>query len=183
LYDSERYQALFNDPSVDVIVWSKRGYPGAAKKPQGYGWLELDGDQVKRASVKVPLNDPSSDPIIIGTFTFKRTSDFVRAANALIERDGRVNGELFVDSLINDAIQLGLNVKAFEVEHYVCWGTPDDLKTFEYWQSCFHKWDSHPYRIAVDSRIPMHQREALAARYESFKAPRPQACAATVCNA
>jgi hypothetical protein len=37
-----------------------------------------------------------------------------------------------------------------EVDHYLCWGTPNDLKTFEYWQSCFHKWDSHPYRWQED---------------------------------
>jgi NDP-sugar pyrophosphorylase family protein len=183
LYDSERYQALFNDPSVDVIVWSKRGYPGAIKKPQGYGWLEVDGETVKRASVKVPLSDPASDPIIIGTFTFKRTSDLIRSATALIERDGRVNGELYVDSLINDAIQLGLNVRAFEVDHYVCWGTPDDLRTFEYWQSCFHKWHSHPYRIESEGRIPSQQRGALMNRCEAFTARRPHEFFAKNCNA
>jgi dTDP-glucose pyrophosphorylase len=182
LYDSEKYHALYNDPSVDVIVWSKSGYPGAAKNPQGYGWLEVDGDNVKRASVKVPLSDPITDPIIIGTFTFKRTSDFVRAADSLIERNGLVNGELYVDSLINDSIRLGLNVKAFEVEHYVCWGTPDDLRTFEYWQSCFHKWHSHPYRIETDSRIPINQKEPLVARCEAFRVPRPQVLVASLCS-
>lgn len=183
LYDSARYQALYNDPTVDVIVWSKRGYPGSAKKPQGYGWLEVEGNAVKRASVKVPLTDPKTDPIIIGTFTFKRTSDFVRAATSLIERDGRVNGELYVDSLINDAIQLGLKVVNFEVDHYVCWGTPDDLRTFEYWQSCFHKWHSHPYTLESDSRVASEEQAALKSHYESFRAPRPREFTRKLCNA
>ena len=31
--------------------------------------------------------------------------------------------------------------------------TPDDLKTFEYWQACFHKWEGHPYRFEKDYNI------------------------------
>ena len=48
----------------------------------------------------------------------------------------------------------GLRCRLFEVDSYLSWGTPDDLRTFEYWQSCFHKWLSHPYRLERDSRIP-----------------------------
>jgi len=33
-------------------------------------------------------------------------------------------------------------------------GTPDDLRTFEYWQRCFDRWPSHPYAKAHDARIP-----------------------------
>jgi hypothetical protein len=62
-------------------------------------------------------------------------------------RDGRVNGEFYVDTAINDAIALGLNCVMFPIEYYLCWGTPNDLRTFQYWQSCFDKWDRHPYNI------------------------------------
>jgi hypothetical protein len=83
----------------------------------------------------------------------------------MIARDGRVNGEFYVDSCINDAVAAGLNCRIFEVAHYLCWGTPDDLRTFEYWQSCFHKWDAHPYRIEHDPRVPEPARSALVERY------------------
>ena len=39
----------------------------------------------------------------------------------------------------------------FEIDHYFCWGTPNELKTFQYWQSCFNKWTSHPYKIEKDN--------------------------------
>ena len=44
----------------------------------------------------------------------------------------------YVDECINDLIELGLRVKVFEVDKYICWGTPNDLKTYEYWEQ-FHK--------------------------------------------
>ena len=66
------------------------------------------------------------------------------------ERGAKINDEYYVDTAINDSISLGLRCVVFEIERYICWGTPNDLKTFEYWQSCFNDWNSHPYKIDKD---------------------------------
>ena len=39
-----------------------------------------------------------------------------------------------------------IKIMIFEIDYYICWGTPNDLKTFQYWQNCFDKWDAHPYK-------------------------------------
>lgn len=165
VYDAAEFLRLMEDDSTDVIVWVARGYPGAAKNPKGYGWVDADGNVVRRVSVKVPLADPATDPVILGAFTFKRAGDFVRAGERLIANNTRVNNEFYVDSLINDATELGLNCKILEVRHYLCWGTPNDLRSFEYWQSCFSKWAGHPYELEKDSRIPRHAVASLRDRY------------------
>jgi dTDP-glucose pyrophosphorylase len=167
LYDVESFNNLIQDPSVDIIVWGVRGYPNAIRNPKMFGWIDAVESQVRSISVKTPLEDPASDPIVLGTFTFRRVEDFRRALNRLIERNGRINGEFYIDSLINDAIALGLKCSVFEVDSYLCWGTPNDLRTFEYWQSCFHKWNSHPYSLSLDTRIPRDQVEILQARYHA----------------
>jgi len=59
-------------------------------------------------------------------------------------RVGQINGKFYVDECINDAVELGLHIKLSEVDHYLPWGTPNELESFNYWQSCFHKWSSHP---------------------------------------
>jgi hypothetical protein len=132
-----------------------------------FGWIDADGGLIRSISVKAPLSTPASDPIVLGTFTFRRADDFRRALDRLIARDGRINGEFYIDSMINDAIALGLRCHLFEVDSYLCWGTPNDLRTYEYWQSCFHKWTSHPYRLELDARVPIDQVEALATRYQA----------------
>ncbi|CAK0769696.1 NTP_transf_3 domain-containing protein [Azospirillaceae bacterium] len=136
VYDGARLSAVLEDDGVDVVVWGVRGHPGAARHPQMYGWIDAEGDVIRNISVKTPLSDPRNDPIITGAFTFKRARDFVAAANRLIERGGAVNGEFYVDSAINDALALGLRCRLFEVDAYPCWGTPNDLKTYEYWLKC-----------------------------------------------
>ena len=156
IYNADALRAALDDAQTDVLVWVARGYPGALRRPTHYGWVDENGGAIRSVSVKVPLDDPARDPIVVGTFTFKRARDFSMAAEAMIARDGRVNGEFYVDSCIQDAIALGLRCRVFEIEHYLCWGTPTDLRTFEYWQRCFHRWPSHPYRLELDNRVAMH---------------------------
>jgi hypothetical protein len=109
----------------------------------------------------------------LGTFTFRRADDFRRAVRRMIARNGRTNGEFYIDACINDAIEMGLSCRLFEVDSYLCWGTPDDLRAFEYWQSCFHKWSSHPYRLELDARVAKDQIADLASRYRAMKLELP----------
>jgi choline kinase len=171
LYDPHAFERLMADASVDVIVWGYRGHANAQRKPQFYGWIQEEGGRVTGVSVKKPLSDPVHDPIIVGAFTFRRARDFKTAAERLIARDGRVNGEFYVDTCIEDAIAAGLNVRLFDVDSYLCWGTPDELKTFEYWQSCFHKWAGHPYTLARDGRVRPDAVDGLERRYATRRPP------------
>lgn len=164
LYEASKLKALF-DEGADVVVWAIRGHAHAVRNPQMYGWISAEGTRIKNISVKVPLDSPATDPIVLGTFTFRDGATFRRCVEHMIERDARVNGEFYLDTCINDALALGLDCKVFEVDHFMSWGTPDDLRTFEYWQSCFHKWAGHPYRLELDGHVPKDQVPALDQRY------------------
>jgi len=154
LYNKSAFKEIINDTNVDIIVWVTRGHANAVRHPQMFGWIESnESGKISNVSVKEPLESPETDPIVIGAFTFRHAKDYHNVINHLIERDGRINGEFYIDSCINDAIDLGLNCQLFEVDSFISWGTPNDLKTYEYWQSCFHKWNSHPYRIELDNRL------------------------------
>lgn len=171
LYDALALQALMDDPKVDIIVWGVRGHPNAARHPQMFGWIDEKEGAIHRISVKTPLANPAFDPIVLGCFTFKRAQDFHRVVEQLIERNGRINGEFYIDSCINDALALGLSCHLFEVDHFLSFGTPNDLRTFEYWQSCFHKWDSHPYALQLDGRVASDALSILEERYQQLIPP------------
>nr|WP_232474395.1 NTP transferase domain-containing protein [Sphingomonas sp. MA1305] len=174
LYDSAGLSRALAADDTDVLVWAVRGHPDGRRRPQMFGWIEADAEgRVTGVRVKQAPNDPATAPMIIGTFTFRRTDQFRAAVEALIARDGRVNGEFYIDSLIEDVLAAGLTARIFEVDHYLGWGTPTDLDTFRYWQSCFHKWTGHPYRLEKDWRIPSATLPALAADYAWQAPPRP----------
>ena len=167
LYEHSAFQVLAENQNVDIIVWGARGHANAVRNPQMYGWIDAENGIINRISVKAPLSAPATDPIVLGTFTFRRAEDFRKVVDHLIARDGRINGEFYIDSCINDAIELGLHCHLFEVDNFISWGIPNDLRTFEYWQSCFHKWNGHPYRLENDIRIPVDALEILERRYQT----------------
>ena len=169
LFNQAKFKALINNSEVDIIVWGTRGHINALRKPEMFGWIDADvSGFINSISVKTPLSSPAIDPIVIGTFTFKNPVHAKRAIDSLIARNGRINGEFYLDSCINDAIDLGLRCYLFEVDSFISWGTPNDLKTFEYWQSCFHKWEHHPYRLELDSRIEHTALKHLSKHYAAF---------------
>jgi hypothetical protein len=180
LYDAARFDDLMEDPATDVIVWGFRGHAAARRHPTAYGWIDAVDGIVQGIAVKTQLSDPATDPVVTGAFTFKRAGDFKAAAEKMIARGARINREFYVDTCINDAVALGMGVRLLEVDAYLCWGTPEELKTFEYWQSCFHKWGEHPYSLSLDRRVAPDAIDPLERRYApmvpSLPAPKPPAC-------
>ena len=165
LYDATAFRRAMADDSADAVVWTVRGHADAIRRPEMFGWVGSRDGRVVSVSVKQPLGSPATDEMIAGAFTFRRAADFRRCAARLFARGGRVNGEFYIDSCLDDALALGLDCRSLEVENYLSWGTPDDLGVFEYWQSCFHKWPGHPYCLEHDRWIPPSELAGIVHRY------------------
>jgi len=184
IYDPEAFERHMAPGGPDVLVWVVRGHADGRRRPEMFGWVDADAEgRIRKVLVKEAPADPATCPLIVGAFTFRRAADYQRACERLVERNGRVNGEFYVDSLIADAVEMGLDCRIFEIEHYLGWGTPHDLQTFEYWQSCFHKWKAHPYSIFQDRRVPSSATADLARRYESIRPSRPKSSGSTMAGA
>jgi dTDP-glucose pyrophosphorylase len=171
IYNQEKYHALINDENVDAIIFTFRHHVSSKNNPQMYGWVKADDkENAIDVSVKIPISDnPFEDHAIVGTFWFKRVEYFNKALKNLLDKNIRVNNEFYVDSLMGELIQLGLNVKVFEVDDYICWGTPDDYETFVYWQSFFHKVSWHPYTLEKDITVNKLKISELDVKYKTFE--------------
>jgi hypothetical protein len=75
---------------------------------------------------------------------FKRLHEKLSAPGAL------VNGERYLDSIVQVAIDLGVQVQLFNPTFSLSLGTPYEFETYRYWQSCFDRWNSHPYNLEKD---------------------------------
>lgn len=137
IYNRDLFETTKQD--CDCIVFTFRGNPAVNEKPQAYGWVNTDNDNnITGMSVKVPVSDkPMNDHAVVGAFWFKTGKLFVEASERMIALNRRINNEFYVDECINDVIQMGYRAKIFEVEHYVCWGTPNDYETFRYWKEFY----------------------------------------------
>jgi NDP-sugar pyrophosphorylase family protein len=141
VWDEEAFARLIADPAVDCVVWTFRGHPGARRNPKAYGWVRVDAQgAVTEVSVKQAISDrPELDPGVVGSFWFREARFFTEAAEELIRQGRRVNGEFYADSVINVLLEQGRRARIFDVGRYLCWGTPDDLRTWEYWEGHFQR--------------------------------------------
>lgn len=137
-FNSTKYINLIKS-GADVIVWSFRNNQTSKVKPDMYSWLDVDSDDNIRfvSSKKFIFDNPLKTHAIIGTFFFKKAKYFLQGLYTNYRKNIKTNNEYFVDDVINQNINSGLNVKVFEVDDYICWGTPDDYKTYNYWKEYF----------------------------------------------
>lgn len=148
-YDTEEYIKLVNDESIDVIVWTFRNSQASKVNASQYSWVDVDENNFAKyiSCKKFIYDDPLKTHAIIGTMFFRKSKYFVDGFQKNIDQDIRTNNEFYVDDVLNQNIKDGLKVKVFEVKNYICWGTPNDYKTYNYWRDFFNKCSWHPYNI------------------------------------
>ena len=151
LYDRQAFNTLIANESVDAIAFTFKNNASAIRKPQMYGWVQTESPDSKRAtgvSVKRPISEtPANDHAIVGAFYFRTKKLFEEGFENLLNKKIMVNGEYYADSLFGELITLGYNCQVFQVQNYICWGTPDDWMTFNYWRKFFDKCNWHEYEI------------------------------------
>lgn len=151
-YDADKFLELVGDDTNDIIVWTYRNNYTSHLHPEAYSWIQCDEDgNVSGVDVKkFTGTNPVKEYAITGTMFFRSREVFFSSLKSLYDNDNRTNGEFYVDSMLNEAISLGYKVKNFEIDNYICWGTPNDLKTYQYWQRFFNKVEWHPYEYKND---------------------------------
>ena len=133
-FDSNKFESLSADSSIDSIVWTFTGDPLLAKKPTDFGWcrLEEDGRTIADMSVKKPISDdPINDHAVIATFYFKTAELFSEAANNMIEANHRINNEFYVDAVPVFMKKMGKRSVIFDVDELLSWGTPAALYSYQ----------------------------------------------------
>jgi hypothetical protein len=139
-YDIEKYNELLNDEDTDIIIWSFSNNATSKLYPHMYAWLDIDDRNIiKRVSIKKPFEDCENKYAIIGTMLFKKGKYFKEGLEYIFENNIRTNGEFYVDNIIEPLITMGYKCKIFNVTNYLCWGTPNDYKTYNYWYEYFSK--------------------------------------------
>ena len=139
-WDKEKYERLVSS-EFDAIIWTFRNNATVKRNPKMYGWVTVDNENnALGVSCKVPISDYTvNDHAIVGTFYFKKGEYFFNAVKQMVKKNRRINNEFYVDVAMNELIEQGMKVKVFEIDKYICWGTPNDLRTYQYWESYFRK--------------------------------------------
>lgn len=138
IYNQYGFIDMIMHGDSDVIVWAFKDHPTGKMNPQMYSWLDVDADG-RILDVACKRFVEGREHAIIGTMYFRKAKYFLDGLQENRERNLRTNGELYVDDVISRNIEAGLKVNVFTVDNYICWGTPNDYKTYCYWSDYFTK--------------------------------------------
>ncbi|MEO6575962.1 MAG: NTP transferase domain-containing protein [Polyangiaceae bacterium] len=145
-YDLDRWLTIEGADDADLVVWSARDHLPARWRPQMYGWLVVDGERISHVAVKKQVDGFPADTqeVVTGTFWFRSARVFLEQFEAMVAANDRVNGEFYIDTIVRRMVEAKGEVKAFTVTKYMPWGTPEELKTFNYWNEVFRGGRSIP---------------------------------------
>ena len=139
IFDEKKLKDTINFFNPDVIVWTFKNYPDARLAPLAYAYCEIQNGEIIKISEKTTISEtPHLDHIAQGIFYFKSKKIFMKAFKKMVKNKNKVNNEYYVGNSINELIKENYRVIPFEVEQYICLGTLQDLKVYNFWSDCFY---------------------------------------------
>lgn len=123
--DINAYLKVTDDPAVDGTIMTM----WADHPKWSYARLDTSGRVTEVVEKEVVSNDATT-----GIYNFRRGDLFVAAADRMIERNLRINGEFYVAPTYNSLIEDGGKIRAFNIgaaeRGMYGLGTPEDLEIF-----------------------------------------------------
>lgn len=142
VYDVERWLDIESRADAEIVLFTAKNHLPAIWRPQMYGWVDVAEDgNVRSIAVKklVEGKVAAELEVVTGTFWFKSGRVFVREMESMLAADERVNNEFYIDTIAKRMVEGGRPSRAFTVDKYMPWGTPEELKTFDYWNAVFRE--------------------------------------------
>ena len=140
VYSKERWENIIKDETIDGAIWTYRLGNLLAKDPKAFAYCKTNSGSSRISKIvekDVISNNPGKDPMAVGSFWFRESGDFIYAAKHAIQNDINVKGEHYVANSINILINEGKKFVNFDVDSWVSFGDPFELKVFQYWEEYF----------------------------------------------
>ena len=120
-YCPENFQYIKNFSTVDAIVFCFH-----AVHPK-WSFVKTNSRGV---ITEVAEKNPISDIATCGIYWYRKGSDFVKAAEQMINKNIRVNNEFYIAPVYNELISDGKTLIPFFVDKMHGIGTPEDLNAY-----------------------------------------------------
>jgi dTDP-glucose pyrophosphorylase len=120
-YSPENFRYLKSFSNVDGIVFCFN-----AVHPK---WSFVKTN-MRGAVTEVAEKNPISNIATCGIYWYRKGCDFVNAAEVMIQKNVRVNGEFYIAPVYNEFIQTNKTLVPFFVHRMYGIGTPEDLNSY-----------------------------------------------------
>ena len=119
--------------SSDLVVWTAPNYPMSKYKPGIYSWVNIENNRVTGFALKNLPDYYNNASMIIGNFTFKNKEIAYDLISECLNSAERFNSEIYLDSVIQIALEFGHEVSAIKLNNFFAVGTNDELSVYNYY--------------------------------------------------
>lgn len=118
-----------------------RGFHPASFGTTYYAYLKVnvDGQMLQLLEKQSFTKERHNEFASSGVYYIRSWGLFKKYANQVIDQNISTGGEYYVSLIYNPMVADSLKIMTYEVDKFICWGTPEDLKQFLFWGDFFHK--------------------------------------------
>jgi hypothetical protein len=145
VYDEYEFAAA--SARADCVVFTFRDHPRANRHPRQYNWIATGaGGEMEGMTLRSePAGEIREAHGLTGMFWFREAGVMFDAIRHWLDTGRRNANDFSLELILENVMQAGHSVRALEVTHYIPFVTPEDVRTYEYWESFFRKSGRHTY--------------------------------------
>jgi NDP-sugar pyrophosphorylase family protein len=123
------------------VIPAYRGFHPHMLHSTSYAYPRMEGEWVVDIQEKQPwTDDPSSEFASSGTYGFTSGQVLLDALAHQQEAGYLLNGEYYLSLTYKSVLDMGLTVGVHELQHFMQWGTPQDLEEYREWSTAIAHW-------------------------------------------
>lgn len=139
VWDWSHFKLFVKDRGCDGAIVAYKGFHPHHFGPTFYGYLRIDPNgKLLEIKEKEPFTDRRLDEFAAaGSYYFKSGALMKRYLQEAVDHNLRTGKEFFVSLPYNLMVRDGLRAYVYEVPQFIQFGTPHDVRVFEYWAKYF----------------------------------------------
>lgn len=140
VFDARHFEEFVFSTDCDACLISYRGFHAHYINPTNYAFSRLEQDRVVEVREKGNFTDNRENEFAsCGAYYFKSASLLKKVLEYQRAKDLKLNGEFYTSLTVQALLLMNPNahVRVYEIPAFYQWGTPEDLKNFEYWEKTY----------------------------------------------
>jgi|TARA_R110000744_G_scaffold342881_5_gene448105 NDP-sugar pyrophosphorylase family protein len=137
LWDYEDFKSYVNTNNVDGCIITHSGFHPHRLSSTYMAYCKTDGDSLIDIKEKEPYTDNHwEEHASTGTYYFRKGSYVKEYFKKTIDNEVKhTNGEYYVTLVYNLLVNDGLDVRVYDTDYVTVFGTPDEVKNYEAWNT------------------------------------------------
>ena len=137
-WDWQHFKRFVRDSACDGAIPAYRGFHPHSLGTTNYAYMREQGGWLIDIQEKQPYTeDRMQEYASSGTYYFASGASMIDAFRRTVERGLNVGGEFYVSLAYKPLLDAGARIAVYELQHFMQWGTPEDVREYRMWSDAF----------------------------------------------